>query len=264
MPFLSRITLHPIKSLDGVTVTQTRISRGGTLTHDRAYALVDTDGRFVNGKANAKVHSLRSVFDLEAQTVTLYRQGTDHKQSFHLDSDRPRLGAWLCEFFGCSVRCVQNSRTGFPDDLEAYGPTLVSTATLREVGTWFPGIDVESMRLRFRANLEIEDVPSFWEDRLFHEPGSVVEFSVGAVRFEGINPCQRCVVPSRDPRTGEPYPNFQKRLATRREQTLPSWAARSRFNHFYRLSVNTRIPGSESGKVIRIGEEIKVIGIRHL
>ena len=58
------------------------------------------------------------------------------------------------------------------------------------------------MRMRFRANLEIGEVPAFWEDRLYGESGTTVRFTVGAVCLEGTNPCQRCVVPTRDPLTG--------------------------------------------------------------
>ena len=62
------------------------------------------------------------------------------------------------------------------------------------------------------------------------------------VVLEGINPCQRCIVPTRDSRTGEPSPDFAQIFRARRAETLPPWANRARFNHFYRLAVNTRAP----------------------
>lgn len=265
MARIARITLHPIKSLDGVAVEQAMVSQGGTLAHDRAYALVDREGTFVNGKRNKEVHLLRSEFDLDTGTVTLYRQGDSNKQQrFQVEAERAELEGWLSRFFGFPVRFIENAHTGFPDDLDAFGPTVLGSATLVEVSAWFKGIEPDNLRLRLRANLEIEGVPPFWEDRLFHDPGTLVEFAAGSVRMQGINPCQRCVVPSRDPLTGEPYPSFQKIFAVRREETLPLWAARSRFNHFYRLSVNTRIPSSESGKRIRIGDEVRVIGVKRV
>jgi len=262
MARIARIILHPIKSLDGVAVEQAIVSQGGTLAHDRAFALVNQEGKFVNGKRNKEVHLLRSELDLDTRTVTLYRQGENDKHRFQIEAQRTELEDWLSRFFGFPVRFIENPRQGFPDDLDAFGPTILSSATLAQVSAWFKGIAPDNLRLRLRANLEIEGVPPFWEDRLFHEPGTLVEFAAGSVRMEGINPCQRCVVPSRDPLTGDPYPNFQKIFAIRREETLPSWAARSRFNHFYRLSVNTRIPSSESGKRIRVGDEVSVIGVK--
>ena len=82
-------------------------------------------------------------------------------------------------------------------------------------------------------------------------------FRVGDVQMEGINPCQRCVVPTRDPETGEVDDRFQKIFIQKRQATLPEWVERSRFNHFYRLAVNTRIPTSEAGKLLALGAEFK-------
>jgi uncharacterized protein YcbX len=155
------------------------------------------------------------------------------------------LESWLTRWFGQPVFFRRNPQGGFPDDKDAPGPTIISTATLEEVASWFPGLSVESARIRFRANLEIGGVPPFWEDRLFGEPDTVVPFRVGNVTFHGINPCQRCVVPPRDPETGEAIPDFS-----------PIFRARARFNHFYRLAVNTRVPASEAGKALRVGDEV--------
>ena len=128
------------------------------------------------------------------------------------------------------------------------GPTIISTATLEAIASWYPGLDVEEVRLRFRTNIEISGVPAFWEDQLFAEPEDTVNFQMGNVQFMGINPCQRCVVITRDSQTGETDLKFQKTFVTQRQTTLPEWAERSRFNHFYRLAINTRLPVTEAGK----------------
>ena len=262
MACIQRITLYPIKSLDGVSVGQARIAPGGSLEHDRAFAVVDTQGKFVNGKRLAEVHRLRAHFDLDTHTVTISDSGTSAPQRFRLDRDLEQMAAWLGGFFGFPVAIRQDPRAGFPDDTDASGPTVISAATLAAVSAWFPGATPQDMQLRFRTNLEISGVPAFWEDRLFGEAGTLVDFNVGGVAFEGVNPCQRCVVPARHPRSGIEEAGFQKTLATKREQTLPSWAARSRFNHYYRLAVNTRIPPSEAGKTLRVGDKVTILGVR--
>jgi uncharacterized protein YcbX len=262
MPHVTRIVVHPIKALDGVSVPSARISAGGTLEQDRDFALFDREGRTVNGKAQPAVHRLRSDFDFESRCVRLSREGSGESDRFHVERDREALETWLGEFFGFEVRFEYRPPRGFPDDPDAFGPTIISHATLAEIGAWYPEIDCDDLGRRFRANLEIDGVPAFWEDRLFGEPETVVDFTIGPVRFEGINPCQRCVVPSRNARSGEVYPNFQRIFAAKREEHLPPWATRSRFNHFYRVSVNTRIPVSESGKEIRVGDELRILGHR--
>jgi uncharacterized protein YcbX len=149
---------------------------------------------------------------------------------------------------------VQNTEMGFPDDTDSPGATIVSMATLAAIGDWFPDLDLAQIRRRFRTNLEISGVEPFWEDRLFGAADQPVPFQIGDVQFLGINPCQRCVVVLRDPTTGAPYPNFQKQFVDQRQATLPDWATRSRFNHFYKLAVNTRLSKSEAGKVLRLGD----------
>jgi uncharacterized protein YcbX len=257
VPYLAGIFIYPIKSLDRIALTQATVLQSGALQHDREFAVFDQQGRFVNGKRNAKVHRLRSAFDAQFQRLCLQIQGTDQRVVFHIDEERTALETWLSDYFGFPVKFVQNV-TGFPDDTNAPGPTVISTGTIEEVASWFPEVSVEEMRLRLRANLEIGGVPPFWEDQLFAQAGQCVQFQVGEVLFEGINPCQRCVVPTRDSMTGEMTANFQKIFVTRRKESLPSWVNKSRFNHFFRLSVNTRVPESEAGKVLQIKDAIKV------
>jgi hypothetical protein len=86
-----------------------------------------------------------------------------------------------------------------------------------------------------------------------------MRFAIGNVRLYGVNPCERCVVPTRDAATGEPLPGFAKRLAELREQNLPGWADRDAFDHFYRLMINTRLAAGQDGELrIAVGDEVHV------
>lgn len=258
---LAKIIVYPIKSLDGIAVEKATLLSGGALEYDRQFAIFNEKGQFIQGKRNPKVHLLRATFDLNAKTVALGVEGKTGKEAFLLKAENRDLEHWLSDYFGETVFLRANTMMGFPDDTEASGPTVISTATLETVASWFPEIEIQEMRDRLRANLEIDHVPAFWEDRLFADSDSVVEFQIGTVTLQGINPCQRCVVPTRDSRFGKVYPNFQKTFITKRQETLPSWVNSSRFNHYYRLSVNTKIPDSESGKTLAVGDEVKILGV---
>ena len=153
----------------------------------------------------------------------------------------------------------RDTEVGFPDDMESPGPTVIGSATLKEITSWFNIPDADETGRRFRANINLDSPEAFWEDRLFGKSGEVVEFRIGDVVLHGVNPCQRCVVPSRDSRTAASIDSFQLRFAAMRQATLPNWADVSRFNHFYRVSVNTRIPVSESGKRIRVGDPVLIL-----
>lgn len=256
MPRLARILIYPIKALDPVEVAEATVLASGGLQHDRRFAMFDDRGRLINGKRTENVHTLRAHYDLQANTVSL--DAGEAPQTFHFERDRGLLERRLARHFGMAVNLRENVQGGFPDDTESPGPTIIASATLRDVAGWFPGITGDEARRRFRANLEIDDVEPFWEDRLYGEERAGVRFRIGKVEFVGTNPCQRCAVPPRDSATGEMTSDFIAIFEERRYETLPWWATKSRFDHFYRLAVNTR-PVSSAGGVIRVGDEVEIV-----
>jgi uncharacterized protein YcbX len=256
MAKLIKILIFPIKSLDPIALNQVRISAGGALAGDREFAMFDQNGQYINAKRNLKIYLLRANYDLDDRLVTLHIQDQRNFVTFHLDRDRVAISKWLSAYLEEPVELRQNNINGFPDDADAWGATIISEATLETVKTWYPDLSLEQIRLRFRTNLEMSEMESFAEDRLFAKSGTTVPFQIGDVQLLGTNPCQRCPVPSRDPFTGRIYPEFQKIFANQRELTLPPNIERSPFNHFYRLALNTRIPLTESGKILRIGDPL--------
>ncbi|MFT3731910.1 MAG: MOSC N-terminal beta barrel domain-containing protein [Hyphomicrobium sp.] len=259
-PVLARIEIFPFKSLDPLEVRSARLLPSGAIENDRTWALFDGEGRFVNGKRFATIHRLRSEFKPASRQLTIRNGGEtgSERATFHIEDQRASLESWLSRYFGFSVSVRDNIEVGFPDDLNSPGPTLISSATLAEIGRWFQ-LPIESVRRRFRTNLEIDGVPPFWEDKLFGPAGTTVRFRIGGVQFDGINPCQRCSVPPRDALTGTNDPLFARRFAEMRERTLPPWSARDRFNHFYRVALNTRLAGDPNDRVLNVGDEIEIV-----
>ncbi|OUC16711.1 MAG: MOSC domain-containing protein [Alkalinema sp. CACIAM 70d] len=257
MAHLDRILIFPIKSLDGLEVTTAAIAPGGSLVGDREFAIVDRQGQWLNGKRTAKIHQIRATYDGSQRRVTLAAPGFS-PTPFHLDTDRPALNQWLSDFFEQPVQLEQNLDTGFPDDPDSPGPTIISTATLQTIADWFQ-LPLPEVRSRFRTNLELATDQPFWEDQLYREASHPYPFTIGDIEFHGINPCQRCIVPARDSQSGTPLPQFQKTFIQKRQATLPPWATASRFNHFYRLAVNTRIPRSQAGKVLQVGQTCRPV-----
>ena len=212
------------------------------------------------------IHLIRAGYSPDLRSITLSVPGDRREiptRTFDFPGAYEDAAEWFSVFFEQQI-IVRYSEDGFPDDTMANGPTIVSTASLEAVSDWFgptpqgfPGITLDEARLRFRATLEINGVPAFWEDQLFGEDErSVVRFRIGDVHFEGSNPCARCPVPPRNPITGENLDGFQKRFTQLREYTLPSWSPRSRFDHFYRFSTNTRVAPSERTKLLRLGDPL--------
>jgi hypothetical protein len=229
---------------------------------DRVWALYADDGRRINGKSTAAIHLIRAAFASDVSSVTLSvtgDRGHVGPQTFGFPGDFAEAGEWFSRFFERHV-VVRDAAEGFPDDTDRNGPTVVSTATLQAVADWFPGMDREESRRRFRTSLEIGGVSAFWEDRLFgvHERDAV-RFTVGDVHVEGTNPCPRCTVPARDSLTGIDTAWFQKRFSALRRTHYPSWACEpDRIEHSYHLAINTRIAPTEHGKVLRVGDTVSL------
>ncbi|KKF39108.1 molybdenum cofactor biosysynthesis protein, partial [Halorubrum saccharovorum] len=184
------------------------------------------------------------------------------ERTFALPEDGEALAAWVGYYLGYAVDLVREPNGGLPDDRAAPGPTVVSRATLETVASWFDEIaDATEMRRRLRPNLVLDDCPAFWEDRLFADRGEAVRVSIGETELFGVNPCQRCVVPSRDPDTGEPIDGFREAFIRKRRETRPAWTKSDRFDHDFRLMVNTVVPEDEWGSTLAVDDAVTIEGV---
>ncbi len=283
MPTLDRITIYPVKSLDGVEVSRALVLPSGTLENDRRWRLVDIEGRVINAKRTPLLHPIRAEFALDQRLVTLSIDPVAVQAAALPNGDRLRVLApesfylvpgsggpceWLSQALGLEVLLEERADGGFPDDRDAAGPTLISTATLAEVACWF-GFDLAESRRRFRVNLEIGGCECFWEDALASPaqarlrvrsaassdqssdhlpvdpyadlpPAQPREFAIGQSRFVAANVCRRCVVPSRDSRTGAETIHFRDAFEARRGRGLRPDTDTRAWSHLYRLAINTR------------------------
>lgn len=260
-PAIHKITIYPIKSLDGVELQKAMISKGGCLLHDREYAIIDETGNFIKGKNNPLIHSLRSQIDFENETISLRYQKENKWNTFHLQDELKNLNAYLTHFFGKTASLHQNSEGRFLDMPDVSGITIVSSESIATVSGWYAGMETDELRKRFRATIEINGVPSFWEDHLFSKKEAAIEFTMGTVSIMGLSPRARCVVPSRNPDTGDVIHAFSKTFSNHRAASLPEWSNLKEYDHDYYLTVNCYIPETEIGKWIQVGDEIKIIGL---
>jgi uncharacterized protein YcbX len=293
MPSLDRIEIYPVKSLDGLELVECGVLESAALENDRRWRLVDMDGRVLNAKRSPVFHAIRAEFELDERLVTLWvdpvaiaaralsasdlarlrvlggeTAGRLVRDSFHLVPGQGGPCEWLSEVFGVGVLLQERSDGGFPDDRDAEGPTLVSTATLVEVARWF-GFGLAESRRRFRANLEIGDCDAFWEDTLASParpelqpslldlppellvdpyadlpPPEPQEFSIGEVRLRATNVCRRCVVPTRDSRTGAVIEHFRDAFEARRSRGMRADVDAAAWGTVYRLAINARMVSS--------------------
>jgi hypothetical protein len=207
-PQLTGITIYPVKSLDGVDVSEISVLDQGALSNDRRWRLVDDEGQVVNAKRQSKIQQIRSTYEIFPSTdgishgkrsgghfISLWVEentlaGVTERvvETFPLVPGRDGPCEWLSDVLQMRVFLQENINGGFPDDCDASGPTLISSETLSEVASWFD-LSMSEARRRFRTNLEIsltgEPVSSvdqkfvgpFWEDTLSQSAIDVHSYS---------------------------------------------------------------------------------------
>ena len=253
-PVVSRISVYPFKSLDGLSVEEASAGAGSFITGDRQYALFDERGKYINGKANPLVHRLRlkkipSGFLISSD---LLKTGVE----FSGRDDIAELEEFLGRHFNQPVVVRENNEGRFLDIPVDSGITIVSTASLEKVRDWMGLKDLDEARRRFRATVEIDGVPPFWEDILFGVPGDEQSFRLGDLELICVGPRERCVVPTRDSMTGEVTPAFPKKFAAHRWEQVPGHSQLHDWGHGYFLSVDCRIAASSFGKIVRLGDQL--------
>ena len=255
MAELERLRVFPVKGLGGIDVPAADVLGGGTLEGDREFALFDTEGDVVNGKRTQRVHDPETDYDPDTGRFVV-ETPSGETEEFVLARERERAEAWFGDFFDLELTLERDVRRGFVDRREM-GPSVVSTATLETIASWFEEITVEGARRRLRANIEVSGVSAFWEDRFVGDDAPA--FEIGDVRFEGVTPCGRCVVPGRDPDTGAVTPDFREQFVEKRRETFPEWADADAFEHFFTAMLIAEIPAADRGRRLRVGDSVTVL-----
>jgi len=257
-PVVSGIRVYPIKSLDPVELQRAEIGMQ-SLRYDREFALLASDGGFINGKRTGRVNELRAEYDLAEYTVHLMPRESKVVSTFHLLNDKLKLEKYLCEFFNTEVSLVHNQEGRLMDIPDVSSITVVSEASLASLYKDLPERTLEDMRLRFRTNIEISGVEPFWEEQLIGEPGIGMRFTIGDVEAIGVSTRARCNVPPRDPMTGVLNKTFIKRMMKSSESSLPLESQLPAYGNLYHLTINCYVSKAQTGKWIQVGDAVKII-----
>ena len=177
------IRRYPVKSMGGESLQRVEIDRRG-MVGDRAYAVVDGEGRFAAGKDSRRFRRRDEVFEYAASRAP---DGTVRvsRGEAHWTATGTALDAELSDRFGDAVQVLpENGESHF----DARSVSIVGTATLewcaRELG-------VDADRRRLRTNLILETAEPFEEESWV---GRDLEFgSVGrSVRLSVVERVERC------------------------------------------------------------------------
>lgn len=211
-PTVAWIFVAPVKSMALVALDRVDVGPEG-IVGDRAFALIDADGRLVNGKRAGRLATIRPAWDPVARRLALtIPDGTvvagdvergDPVEAWCFGEPRAAteaVGPWsaaLSAWAGRDVRLVEfETGTSGPDR----GPsvTLLSSAALDSLAS-AGGDDRPLDARRFRMTFGIDGLPAHAEDGWLGRRVRLGEAVVVPAGNVG-----RCAVTTHDPDTGLP------------------------------------------------------------
>jgi len=239
MPTITDLTIYPIKSCAGLsvskaTVTATGLSVGGV--HDREWMLVDLQGQFISQREYPQMARIRCTItadnlcvnydDMPSLSLPLVRQADNKSEksipvviwefALHADDAGDAAATWFSQALGKSCRLVRFSEqaqrfantkwtgdklvpTRFSD---GYPLLLVSQASLDDLNQKAAAQGRAPVPMdRFRPNIVLDGIEAFEEDY-------AETYGIGdEIQLRPVKPCPRCPMPAVDQATGEVGPN---------------------------------------------------------
>lgn len=228
MAFLSRLAIHPVKSMRGIQLSHAQVSLSG-LAFDRIFMVTETDGTFIT----ARQYPQMVLFTPAIMHDGLHLRAPDGSSAMVRYSDfsrdaeptqvwgnhfsaliaPPAINQWLSGFFARDVqlrwvgqeltRRVKHYQEVPLSFADGYPFLLTNEASLRDVQQRCPA----SVKMtQFRPNLVISGARAWEEDTW-----QVIR--IGGVTFDVAKPCSRCVLTTVSPERGHKHPSGEP-LAT--------------------------------------------------
>ena len=244
---VSGLFVHPVKSCAGVALREARLMDTG-LDLDRAWMVVDAEGRFVTQREQPRMALVRP--QIKVLEVVLRAPGM---LALHLginEVEKPArvqvwgdaldawdmgdvAGQWFSDFLGRPglrlarfdpevTRLASKQWTGeveAPIEFADGFPLLVvGEASLAELNQRLAAAGHAAVGIeRFRPNIVLAGLQAHDEDRLHELRIATAE---GEVVLRPVKPCPRCPIPNVDPATGETSPEVLAALSSYRANAL--------------------------------------------
>ncbi|CRL44892.1 MOSC domain protein [Sodalis glossinidius str. 'morsitans'] len=266
MSILSRLYVHPVKSMRGLQLSHALAGAKG-LAFDRVFMLTDADGTFITARQYPQMLLFTSVvlpgglhltapdeqshhvrfadFSATAQPVEVW--GNHFNAYTALETintwlsgylDQPVTLCWTGEHSHRRVKRFPTIPLSFAD---GYPYLLISEASFLDLQRRCPaGVTLT----QFRPNLVVTGTESYAEDSWHH-------LRIGEVEFEVVNPCSRCVLTTVNVEQGNKHPQGEPL------RTLQGFRSADDGNVDFGQNVITRTTG-----IVRVGDNVEILSTR--
>lgn len=259
---IEQLYLFPVKSLAGIQMQELTLTETGP-AFDRAWMVVDEDGKFLTQRELPRMALVRPSLGKEALTLTAAETGESRSVPLTaVEGERPvrvwsdslpaldcgeDAASFLTRFLGRSARLVRllDPRTkvgeharslSFVDD---YPLHVVPLSSLRDLNARLPAGSPPLEVLRFRPNIVVSGTEAWEEDRW-------KSLRFGAHELRAGRACTRCAITTVDPATAARGPEPLKTLAGFRRN------AQNKLEFGLYLH-------SAPGAVLRVGQELEAV-----
>ncbi|MGC4094189.1 MAG: MOSC domain-containing protein [Polyangiaceae bacterium] len=217
---VSALYVYPVKSCRGIELQRAEVVRRG-FAHDRRWMVVDDDGRFLTQRDTPQLVHVGTRLTDDGIELTFPGQTALSLPYAHEQGAKLAVQVW--SHSGVGVRHDDGSRwlsaaldrnaalvfmperherqvnpeRARPGDVvsfaDGYPFLLISEASL---GALNARLQTPLSMRRFRPNIVVSGAEPFAED-------TWAALRMGSLGFRGVKPCDRCVVTTLDPDTGE-------------------------------------------------------------
>ena len=215
---ISQLVRYPLKSSKGENLERAELDALG-IKGDRRLILCEPDGRFVTARSEPELLQLEVQPELDGWRASHPSLGSTYiNQESSLNGEvevwgrritAPRLAGsehWFSQLLGRKVKVLWNREAAdLADKRYPWGPIfsdgypllVCNTASLAAINQATGGMFEMS---RFRPNLVIDTALPWAEDEW-------ELLQIGEVLLRRRKPCERCMLITRDPQTGDKDPN---------------------------------------------------------
>ncbi len=266
---LSEINIYPIKSLKGISLTESKIERRG-LEFDRRWMLIDEKNKFLTQREFPKMATIETEITKDGLQVSngaeklivpfeIEENNTEKVQIWQSKCaakiyQKP-INEWFSDVLGANIRLAlmpeetqrkvsyfyavqKDDHVSFAD---AYPFLLIGMGSLADLNS---RLETPVPMNRFRPNLVVSGAESFAED-------GWKKIKIGENIFHIVKPCARCAITTIEQNTGE-------KQGVEPLKTLASFRIPKR-SLKQKILFGQNLIAENAGDILRVGDKIEVL-----